>query len=106
MKSLILGLGLVGSLVAHAGAPALINAGTPDAAILVSDPVRERVLPIQTEYLGCLGTADSVYFEDASIDCRPGARARVYAQWRQAQTRALHPAGLTFVGHIEATQDR
>jgi hypothetical protein len=68
--------------------------------------VRARVLLIQTEYLGCLGIADSVSFEDGSIDCQPGARARMYAQWRQAQERALHPTGLTFVGHIEATQDR
>jgi hypothetical protein len=105
MKSLILGLGLVGSLVAHAGAP-VINAGTPDAAILIYDPVCSRVLPIQTEYLHCLGIADSVSFEDGRIDCRPGARARVYAQWHQAQERSLHPTGLKFVGQIEATQDR
>jgi hypothetical protein len=105
MKTLLIGLGLVASTVMHAGAP-VMNAGTPDAAIMVDDPVRGRVLPIQTEYLHCLGIADSVYFEDGSIDCRPGARARVYAQWKLAQERALHPTGLTFVGHIEATQDR
>jgi hypothetical protein len=66
-----------------------------------------RVLPIQTDYLGCLGIADSVYFEDGSIDCRPGARARVQAQWRLAQERALHPTGITFLPtEIEATMDR
>ena len=105
MKMLLLGLGLVAFTVMYAGAP-IINTGTPDAAIMVDDPVRSRVLPIQTDYLHCLGIADSVSFEDGSIDCRPGARARVSAQWKLAQERALHPTGLTFVGHIEATQDR
>lgn len=67
---------------------------------------RARVLPIQTDSLGCLGIADSVYYEDGSIDCQPGARARAYGRWQLAQERALRPTGLTFVGHIEATQDR
>jgi hypothetical protein len=64
------------------------------------------VLLIQTDELGCLGIADSVSFEDGRIDCQPGVRARVSAQWTLAQTRALHLTGLTFVGHIEATEDR
>jgi hypothetical protein len=106
MQTLLLGLSLLASVVMHTSAP-VMNAGTPDAAILVYDPVPGHVERIQTEYLGCLGIADSVYFaDDGSIDCRPGARARMSAGWRLGQERALHPTGLTFVGHIEATQDR
>lgn len=109
MKPIIVALCLVASVVMHAGAP-VINAASPDAAVLVYDPVRARVLPIQTEYLGCLGIADSVSFEDGSIDCQPGAVEREQfraQQARNAERAALHPTGVSFIPtEIESTTDR
>jgi hypothetical protein len=112
MTTLMLCLPFLGSIVMPVGGvlkdrSPVLNAGRPDAAIMAYDPVRGRVELVRTEHLGCLGIADSVYFAgDGSIDCQPGARARVSAGWRRAQERELRPTSLTFVGHIRSTEDR
>src|SRR5689334_12761063 len=63
---MIFGIGLVGALVAHAGAPVIINPGTPDAAMRVYDPALGRAHVVQLACLCCVGRRDVVFFEDGS----------------------------------------
>lgn len=63
MKLLVVGLGLVGSLLSHAGMP-VMNPGTPDAAIMLQGH------PVQLQYLALVGRDDVVWFEDGSGEDR------------------------------------
>jgi hypothetical protein len=100
-RTIALGIALLGSVAGRASP--VINAGTPDAAIVTYDAGIGTTHVVQLQYLNLLGRTDVVWFEDGSGESRV-AFERQRDAWA---LRTLHPTGCTFLSiEVESTEDR